>query len=85
MIGGIGRRADRSRSAYRPACAWCGSTATTGCLPGDASDSRIILEAFKPGTVPSRTQVVIDGDYDPNGRRTGSGPTATVPGTSGLY
>ena len=41
-------------------------------------DKRVILEAFKPGTVPSGDQAVIDGGYNPmTGTATG--------GTSGLY
>ena len=43
-----------------------------------AGDKRVILEAFKPGTVPSGDQAVIDGGYNPmTGAATG--------GTSGLY
>ncbi|MCH8926151.1 MAG: penicillin-binding protein 1A [Proteobacteria bacterium] len=43
-----------------------------------AGDKRVILEAFKPGTVPSGDQAVIDGGYNPmTGTATG--------GTSGLY
>jgi len=41
-------------------------------------DKRVILEAFKPGTVPSGEQLVIDGGYNP---LTGEAPS----GTSGLY
>ncbi len=41
-------------------------------------DKRVILEAFKPGTVPSGEQLVIDGGYNP---LTGEVPS----GTSGLY
>ncbi|MHA1599683.1 MAG: penicillin-binding transpeptidase domain-containing protein, partial [Alphaproteobacteria bacterium] len=43
-----------------------------------AGDRKVILEAFKPGTVPSGDEVVIDGGYDP---RTGKASS----GTSGLY
>ena len=43
-----------------------------------AGDKRVILEAFKPGTVPSGDEAVIDGGYNPmTGAATG--------GTSGLY
>jgi penicillin-binding protein 1A len=41
-------------------------------------DKRVILEAFKPGTVPSGDQAVIDGGYNPYG-------AAATGGTSGLY
>ncbi len=41
-------------------------------------DKRVILEAFKPGTVPSGEQLVIDGGYNP---LSGEAPS----GTSGLY
>ncbi len=41
-------------------------------------DKKVILEAFKPGTVPSGEQLVIDGGYNP---LTGEAPS----GTSGLY
>jgi penicillin-binding protein 1A len=41
-------------------------------------DKRVILEAFKPGTVPSGDQAVIDGGYNPLGG-------AATGGTSGLY
>ncbi len=41
-------------------------------------DKKVILEAFKPGTVPSGEQAVIDGGYNPL-----SGEPAS--GTSGLY
>jgi penicillin-binding protein 1A len=46
-----------------------------------AGDKRVILEAFKPGTVPSGDQAVVDGGYNPlgGGAATGAG------GTSGLY
>ena len=43
-----------------------------------AGDKLVILEAFKPGTVPSGDQAVIDGGYNP---MTG----ASAGGTSGLY
>ena len=43
-----------------------------------AGDKRVILEAFKPGTVPSGEQTVIDGGYNP-----ASGELSA--GTSGLY
>jgi len=42
-------------------------------------DKRVILEAFKPGTVPSGDQAVVDGGYNPLGAAGGLG------GTSGLY
>ncbi len=45
-------------------------------------DKRIILEAFKPGTVPSGDQAVIDGGYNPLGGQMGA---TTTGGTSGLY
>jgi penicillin-binding protein 1A len=41
-------------------------------------DKKVILEAFKPGTVPSGDQAVIDGGYNPMGG-------ALTGGTSGLY
>jgi len=41
-------------------------------------DKRVILEAFKPGTVPSGDQAVIDGGYNPYG-------AVATGGTSGLY
>jgi penicillin-binding protein 1A len=44
-------------------------------------DKRIILEAFKPGTVPSGDQAVVDGGYNPLGALGG----AATGGTSGLY
>jgi penicillin-binding protein 1A len=47
-------------------------------------DKRVILEAFKPGTVPSGDQAVIDGGYNPLGSPGGAGGTGTG-GTSGLY
>ncbi len=43
-----------------------------------AGDAKVILEAFKPGTVPSGEEAIIDGGYNP---RTGQAST----GTSGLY
>jgi penicillin-binding protein 1A len=55
--------------------------ADTGRLarPGD---SKVILEAFKPGTVPRGEQVVLDGGYDPFA--TSASPVA-MPGSDGLY
>ena len=44
-------------------------------------DKRVILEAFKPGTVPSGDQALIDGGYNPLGNSSG----AAAGGTSGLY
>ncbi len=44
----------------------------------EPGDKRVILEAFKPGTVPSGDQAVVDGGYNPYG----DGRTS---GTSGLY
>ncbi len=56
--------------------------AETGRL-ARAGDSRVILEAFKPGTVPSGEQMVLDGGYDP---AAGNASRAVVPGGSdGLY
>ncbi len=43
-----------------------------------AGDRKVILEAFKPGTVPSGDEAVIDGGYDP---QTGEASS----GTRGLY
>jgi len=43
-----------------------------------AGDSKVILEAFKPGTVPSGDEAIVDGGYNP---RTGQASS----GTSGLY
>lgn len=43
-----------------------------------AGDKKVILEAFKPGTVPSGDQAIIDGGYNPL-----SGEATS--GTSGLY
>ena len=43
-----------------------------------SGDKRVILEAFKPGTVPSGDQAVIDGGYNPLGG-------AITGGTGGLY
>jgi penicillin-binding protein 1A len=51
--------------------------ADTGRL-ARAGDRNVILEAFKPGTVPSGEQTVIDGGYNPT---TGTAES----GTSGLY
>lgn len=45
-------------------------------------DRRVFLEAFKPGTVPSGEQVLIDGGYNPTASSRG-GTTATSPG--GIY
>ncbi len=48
-----------------------------------AGDSRVILEAFKPGTVPSGDQMVLDGGYNP---AAGDASRVVVPGGSdGLY
>ena len=44
-------------------------------------DKRVILEAFKPGTVPRGDQAVVDGGYNPLGSLGG----AVTGGTSGLY
>jgi len=56
--------------------------AETGRLAG-SGDSRVILEAFKPGTVPTGEQTVLDGGYNPTAR---SAPRVVVPGGSdGLY
>lgn len=43
-----------------------------------AGDRKVILEAFKPGTVPSGDEAIVDGGYNP---RTGQASS----GTSGLY
>jgi len=51
--------------------------AETGQL-ARAGDRNVILEAFKPGTVPNGEQTVIDGGYNP---AAGAGES----GTSGLY
>jgi penicillin-binding protein 1A len=48
-----------------------------------AGDSRVILEAFKPGTVPSGEQTVLDGGYNPAAR---DASRVVVPsGSDGLY
>jgi penicillin-binding protein 1A len=48
-----------------------------------AGDSRVILEAFKPGTVPSGEQMVLDGGYNP---AASDASRVVVPGGSdGLY
>ena len=48
-----------------------------------AGDSRVILEAFKPGTVPSGEQMVLDGGYNPAAR---DASRVVVPsGSDGLY
>ncbi|MDJ0608983.1 MAG: penicillin-binding protein 1A [Kiloniellales bacterium] len=47
--------------------------------PARAGDRRVILEAFKQGTVPDGREALIDGGYDP---RVGG---SSVPGTDGLY
>jgi len=49
-----------------------------------AGDKRVILEAFKPGTVPSGDQAVVDGGYNPLGGGAGGAATGAG-GTSGLY
>ena len=47
-------------------------------------DKKVILEAFKPGTVPSGEQMVIDGGYNPlTGTETGAVPASS--GASGIY
>ena len=48
-----------------------------------SGDSRVILEAFKPGTVPSGEQMVLDGGYNPAAR---DASRVVVPsGSDGLY
>jgi penicillin-binding protein 1A len=48
-----------------------------------AGDSRVILEAFKPGTVPSGEQMVLDGGYNP---AASDASRVVIPGGSdGLY
>ena len=53
-----------------------------------SGDKNVILEAFKPGTIPNGSQRVIDGGYAPpqqsGGAVAGSGSTA-VPSSDGLY
>ena len=48
--------------------------------PARPGDSKVILEAFKPGTLPSGEQVVIDGGYNP---LAGAEPAAS--GARGIY
>ena len=56
--------------------------ATTG-LPAKAGDKKVILEAFKPGTVPTAQGDVVGGGGSSNADDNGSdGPAA---GTGGLY
>ena len=56
--------------------------AETGRLAGSGG-SRVILEAFKPGTVPTGEQTVLDGGYNPAAR---DASRVVVPGGSdGLY
>jgi penicillin-binding protein 1A len=55
--------------------------AGTGRL-AQPGDERVILEAFKPGTVPTGEQVVLDGGYNPFTR---SASPVSVPGSDGLY
>jgi penicillin-binding protein 1A len=56
--------------------------AETGRLAGPG-DSRVILEAFKPGTVPTGEQMVLDGGYNP---AASDATRVVVPGGSdGLY
>ena len=49
-------------------------------LPARPGDNKVILEAFKPGTLPTGDQVVIDGGYNP---LAGTEPAAS--GASGIY
>ncbi len=56
--------------------------ADTGRLAG-SGDGHVILEAFKPGTVPTGEQMVLDGGYNPSA---GDATRVVVPGGSdGLY
>jgi penicillin-binding protein 1A len=57
--------------------------ADTG-LPARPGDKKVYLEAFKPGTVPSSEQTLIDGGYNPQASG-GGGGTVRDKGTSGLY
>ena len=49
-------------------------------LPARPGDNKVILEAFKPGTLPSGERVVIDGGYNP---LAGTEPAAS--GARGIY
>jgi penicillin-binding protein 1A len=55
-------------------------------VPAGPGDTRVILEAFKPGTVPDRssTQTVYDGS-DSGGASPGMRPADASVGTGGLY
>ena len=55
--------------------------AGTGLL-ARSGDKQVILEAFKPGTVPTGEQVVLDGGYNPFAP---SASPVSVPGSDGLY
>ncbi len=55
--------------------------AETGLL-ARSGDSKVILEAFKPGTVPSGEQLVLDGGYNPFATTVSP---VTIPGSDGLY
>ena len=48
-------------------------------------DRKVVLEAFKPGSEPSGTQVVIDGGYNPWTSNTSSEGGPALTGDSGLY
>ena len=48
-------------------------------LPARAGDNKVILEAFKPGTLPTGNEPVVDGGYSPGA---GEGGTARTAGKS---
>ena len=71
----------RSRSACRPASSSSASTPRPACAPAPG-DTKVILEAFKPGTAPPDSYSVIGADNPASRcRRSAAGlrPTPTAP------
>ena len=62
-------------------------------MPARSGDQKVILEAFKPGTLPTGNEPIVDGGYTPGSGEDGtaqtvgrSKPTINLPAqTGGLY
>ena len=73
-----------SPSAFLPASASCGSIWQTG-QRAEPGDSRVIVEAFKPGTEPNGENSQVIMGIGVAGSGAGDAPTPAADSSGGLY